>query len=49
MCVDVLKFQLIDGTLAHLPTQQQSSDSGVILLSYNCYAVIGMQTTLKVI
>ena len=44
ICASTVRSQLVDGTLAHLPTPPQSSDSGVTHLSYIVYE---MRTTLK--
>ena len=43
ICARTVRSQLVDGTLAHLPTPPQSSDSGVTHLSYIVYE---MRTTL---
>ena len=44
ICARTVRSQLVDRTLAHLPTPPQSSDSGVTHLSYIVYE---MRTTLK--
>ena len=44
ICARTTRSQLVDGTLAHLPTLPQSSDSGATHLTYIIYK---MHTTFK--